>query len=103
MTAYIIQRLLLSIPLLLGITFLTFVIVNAQGSPVADLQRNPRFRPADIERIRDNLGLNDPVAVRYFKWVSNLARGDLGISLTNASPVRARIFGASPNRVSWAG
>ena len=77
MTAYILQRLLLSIPLLLGITFITFVIVNAQGSPVADLQRNPRFRPADIERIRDNLGLNEPVAVRYFKWVSNLARGDL--------------------------
>jgi len=103
MTAYIIQRLLLSIPLLLGITFITFVIVNAQGSPVADLQRNPRFRPADIERIRDNLGLNDPVAVRYFKWVSNLARGDLGISLSNATPVKDRILAVLPNTVILTG
>src|SRR4051794_18766997 len=103
MTAYIIQRLLLSIPLLLGITFITFVIVNAQGSPVADLQRNPRFRPADIERIRENLGLNEPVAVRYFKWVSNLARGDLGISLSNATPVKDRILSVLPNTVILTG
>jgi peptide/nickel transport system permease protein len=103
MTAYIIQRLLLSIPLLLGITFITFVIVNAQGSPVADLQRNPRFRPADIERIRENLGLNEPVAVRYFKWVSNLARGDLGISLSNATPVKDRILAVLPNTVILTG
>ncbi len=103
MTGYIIQRLLLSIPLLLGITFITFVIVNAQGSPVADLQRNPRFRPADIERIRDNLGLNEPVAVRYFKWVSNLARGDLGISLSNATPVKDRILAVLPNTVILTG
>lgn len=103
MTSYIIQRLLLTIPLLLGITFVTFVIVNAQGSPVADLQRNPRFRPADIERIRENLGLNEPVAIRYFKWVSNLARGDLGISLSNATPVRDRILGVLPNTVILTG
>src|SRR3954447_4606706 len=103
MTAYIIQRLLLSIPLLLGITFITFVIVNAQGSPVADLQRNPRFRPADIERIRENLGLNEPVAIRYFKWVSNLARGDLGISLSNATPVKDRILAVLPNTVILTG
>jgi peptide/nickel transport system permease protein len=103
MAAFIIQRLLISIPLLLGITFVTFVIVNAQGNPVADLQRNPRFRPADIERIRENLGLNEPVTLRYFKWVSNLARGDLGISLSNATPVRDRIVAVLPNTVLLAG
>jgi peptide/nickel transport system permease protein len=103
MTAFIIQRLLISIPLLLGITFVTFVIVNAQGNPVADLQRNPRFRPADIERIRENLGLNEPLTVRYFKWVSNLARGDLGISLSNATPVKDRILAVLPNTVLLAG
>jgi peptide/nickel transport system permease protein len=103
MTAFIIQRLLLAIPMLFGITFLTFVIINAQGNPVADLQRNPRFRPADIERIRENLGLNEPVSVRYVKWVSNLARGDLGISLSNATPVRDRIFDVLPNTVLLTG
>src|SRR5215213_5054876 len=80
MPVYILRRLLITIPMLFGITFLTFVIVNAQGNPVADLQRNPRFRPADIERIRQNMGLNEPAPVRYAKWVSNLVRGDFGIS-----------------------
>ncbi len=103
MLAFIVRRLLLAIPMLLGITFLTFVIINAQGNPVADLQRNPRFRPADIERIRDNLGLNEPLTVRYVKWVSNLLRGDLGISLSNATPVRDRILGVLPNTLVLTG
>jgi peptide/nickel transport system permease protein len=103
MLAFIVRRLLLAIPMLLGITFLTFVIINAQGNPVADLQRNPRFRPADIERIRENLGLNEPLTVRYVKWVSNLLRGDLGISLSNATPVRDRILGVLPNTLVLTG
>jgi peptide/nickel transport system permease protein len=103
MTAYIIRRILVTIPMLFGITFVTFVIVNAQGNPVADLQRNPRFRPADIERIRENLGLNEPVTVRYFKWVGNLARGDLGISLSNATPVKDRILAVLPNTIILTG
>jgi peptide/nickel transport system permease protein len=103
MTAYIIRRLLITIPMLFGITFLTFVIINAQGNPVADLQRNPRFRPADIERIRENLGLNEPLTVRYAKWVGNLVRGDLGISLSNATPVKDRILGVLPNTLLLTG
>jgi peptide/nickel transport system permease protein len=103
MTAYVIRRLLITIPMLFGITFLTFVIINAQGNPVADLQRNPRFRPADIERIRENLGLNEPLTVRYAKWVSNLVRGDLGISLSNATPVKDRILGVLPNTLLLTG
>src|ERR671916_218557 len=103
MLAFILRRLLITIPMLFGITFLTFVIVNAQGNPVADLQRNPRFRPADIERIRENMGLNEPVPVRYVKWVSNLVRGDLGISLSNATPVRDRIVAVLPNTVLLTG
>jgi peptide/nickel transport system permease protein len=103
MLAFILRRLLITIPMLFGITFLTFVIVNAQGNPVADLERNPRFRPADIERIRENMGLNEPVPVRYAKWVSNLVRGDLGISLSNATPVRDRIVSVLPNTVLLTG
>jgi peptide/nickel transport system permease protein len=103
MTAFIFRRLLITIPMLLGITFLTFAIVNLQGNPVADLQRNPRFRPADIERIRENMGLNEPVHVRYLKWLGNLARGDLGISLSNATPVKDRIFDVLPNTVLLTG
>jgi len=103
MTAYIVRRLLITVPLLFGITFLTFAIVNAQGSPTARLEANPRFRPADIERIRQNLGLDEPMPVRYGKWVRGLLRGDLGYSLTNATPVRARILAAMPNTLLLTG
>jgi peptide/nickel transport system permease protein len=95
---FIVRRVLQMIPLIIGITFLTFAIVNlVPGSPVANLQFNPRARPADIERIRHNLGLDKPWPVRYFEWLGNVARGDLGISLTNYTPVRDRLLGVLPN------
>ena len=43
------------------------------------------------------MGLNEPMPVRYGKWLSHLARGDFGISLANATPVRDRIWRALPN------
>jgi len=89
--AFIVRRLLQMIPLLFGITLITFVIVNASGSPLAELEFNPRVKPEDIQRIRSNLGLDAPVHERYFIWVKNLLQGDLGYSLINFRPVTERI------------
>lgn len=91
MFAFIVRRLLQMIPLLFGITLITFVIVNASGSPLAELEFNPRVKPEDIQRIRSNLGLDAPVHERYFIWVKNLLQGDLGYSLINFRPVTERI------------
>src|SRR5262245_21573048 len=89
----IISRLLQMVPLLFGITFLTFAIINfVPGSPVSRLEFNPKSRPEDRERIANNLGLNEPVYERYFTWLGNVLQGDLGISLINFTPVRARIL-----------
>ena len=73
-------------PSSIGITLITFVIINAAGSPLQDLEFNPRVRPEDIERIRSNLGLDEPVWKRYFIWVGNVLQGDLGLSLINFRP-----------------
>ncbi len=98
MARFVITRLLQMIPLLIGITFLTFAIVNlVPGSPVSRYEFNPRARPEDIERIKRNLGLDQPWPVRYVQWLGNVARGDLGISLVNYTPVRARILNVLPN------
>jgi peptide/nickel transport system permease protein len=91
MFAYIVRRLLQTIPILFGITLITFVIINSSGSPLASLEFNPRVRPEDIERIRGNLGLDKPVHERYFIWVGNVLQGDLGLSLINFRPVTERI------------
>jgi peptide/nickel transport system permease protein len=98
MIGYIVRRLLQIVPLLLGVTFLTFAIVNLlPGSPVSSLQMNPKARPEDIERIRQNLGLDQPWYERYFSWLSDVLHGDLGLSLTNFTPVTDRILGVLPN------
>jgi len=104
MAALIVRRLLLMIPLLLGVSFLTFAIVNlVPGSPVSSLQFNPRTRPEDIQRIRHNLGLDRPWYERYFVWLSDVVRGDLGLSLTNSTPVRERLLGVLPNTLLLTG
>jgi peptide/nickel transport system permease protein len=91
MFRFIVRRLLQMIPILFGITLITFIIINAAGSPLQKMEFNPRVKPEDIERIRQNLGLDDPVWKRYFIWVSHVLRGDLGLSLINFRPVTERI------------
>ena len=100
MTAFLIRRLVQMVPLLLGITFLTFAIINlVPGSPLTRQQINPRMKAEDIVRIQENLGLNEPWPKRYVIWVGNFAQGDLGISLINNTPVRDRILNVLPNTI----
>lgn len=101
MTRYIVRRLLGLIPLLIGVSFLVFALMNmVPGSPTQAMEFNPSIKPADIERIKENLGLNDPWYQRYFIWLGNALRGDLGISFLNAQSVRDTIATAMPNTLA---
>ncbi len=91
MFRYIVRRLLQMIPILIGITLITFVIINAAGSPLKSMEFSQRVKQEDIDRIRNNLGLDEPVWKRYFIWVGNVLQGDLGLSLINFRPVTERI------------
>ena len=76
MTRYIIRRLLGMIPLLLGISFLVFALLNlVPGSPTDQFEFNPNIKPADLQRIRENLGLDAPWYQRYFIWLGNVLHG----------------------------
>jgi peptide/nickel transport system permease protein len=104
MAGLIIRRLIQMIPLLIGITFLTFAIVNlVPGSPVTAYEFNPRMSQEDVNRIKSNLGLDEPWPKRYFIWLSNVARGDLGISLDNSTSVRNRLLNVLPNTLLLSG
>jgi peptide/nickel transport system permease protein len=104
MTTLIARRLLQMIPLLLGVSFLTFAIVNlVPGSPISNLQFNPKTRPEDIAQIRHNLGLDRPWYERYFVWLFDLLHGNMGLSLTNSTPVRDRLLGVLPNTLLLTG
>lgn len=93
------------IPLIIGITFLTFAIINlVPGSPVANLQfNNPRMRPQDIANIQHNLGLDKPWPERYVVWLKNLMHGNLGVSYVNGTPVTSRILNVLPNTLLLTG
>lgn len=104
MLRFIVRRIAVSIPLLLGISFLIFALINLiPGSPIQGFEDNPRARPEDILRVRENLGLNEPWPTRYFIWLGDAVRGNLGYSLINATPVTARIVAALPNTILLAG
>lgn len=98
MARYAVRRLLVMVPLLLGVSFLTFGLMNLlPGSPISGIKFNPRMRPEDVARIERNLGLDEPWPERYVTWLGGVVRGDLGLSLTNATPVRDRILNVLPN------
>lgn len=98
MIAYIARRLLQMIPLILGVTFLSFAIINLMpGSPVMRLRDNPKIRPEAALMLEKQLGLDQPWPVRYVQWLGDLAHGNLGVSLYNQLPVADRIWAAIPN------
>lgn len=90
MLNYIVRRLLISIPVLIGITVIVFALLQlAPGDPVAGMI-DPTIGNFDADRInleREKLGLNEPLPVQYFFWVSRVMRGDLGYSLITQKPV----------------
>jgi peptide/nickel transport system permease protein len=88
------------IPLILGVTFVTFALVNLiPGSPVPNTRDNPKIRPADVERLEKQLGLDKPWPERYIYWLGDIIRGDFGNSMHNQVPVADRIWAVLPNTI----
>ncbi len=104
MGSFLFRRLLTMIPLLIGISLVTFVLANeVPGSPVANLRMNPSARPADVQRIEEQLGLDQPLLIRYVQWLGHVSHGDLGLSLTTYRPVTNTIFEKLPNTLLLTG
>ena len=92
------------IPLLIGITLITFLLANAvPGSPLSNLAFNPTISQEDIRRMEEQLGLHEPLYIRYFVWVGNVAQGDFGLSLRNQRPVLDTILEKLPNTLLLTG
>ncbi|MDD3726431.1 MAG: ABC transporter permease [Candidatus Ratteibacteria bacterium] len=88
MRKYIFSRLLQFIPLLLGMTFISFVIIQmAPGDYFTQMQMNPEVSPQTIELLRQNFGLDRPVIIQYFYWLKNILHLNLGESFSYHIPV----------------
>src|SRR5438067_1982402 len=97
---YVVRRAVASIPVVFGVTLITFGLLHAtSGAFVPGLELNPNLRPEDIIRIRNSLGLNDPLPVQYWHWISGLLHGDFGRSLVDGSPVLRHISDRLPNTI----
>lgn len=98
MGAYIIRRTVMSIPILLGITILSFVIMKAAPGDPMTLMMDPKISQADREQFIEKYGLNDPQYVQYLKWLGNMVQGDFGTSIVRkGTPVSELIMARSPN------
>jgi peptide/nickel transport system permease protein len=102
MLKYILKRVIISVPVLLGMVLLIFIMLNViPGNPIAVMQKE-KVKPEVVERISENMHLNDPVPVRYFRYVAGLFRGDFGISYRMNRPVSTIIAQAFPNTLRLA-
>ena len=92
MIRFITRRILFSIPLLLGISFLTFLFIQiAPGDFLDNLRLNPQISTQTIQVYQEKFHLDKPLVVQYFIWLKNMLRGDFGYSFSYKAPVTAVI------------
>jgi peptide/nickel transport system permease protein len=89
---YVLKRLLITIPLLLGVSLATFAMVHfIPGDPIDFITLFTELDPETERQIRARYGLDDPVYVQYLDWLADAARGDFGRSITTRQPVTQEI------------
>jgi peptide/nickel transport system permease protein len=88
---YLARRLLLTIPVLLGVATLVFALIHLVPGDPAQSMLGESAAPEDVERLRASLGLNDPLLVQYTSFLGGLLQGDLGRSFRYGTPVTAEI------------
>ncbi len=98
MQQYIVRRLILLFPVVLGVSFLVFAVMHmVPGDTVMlRLAESPTASQRDIEELRQELGLDEPFLVQYLNWLGDLVRGDLGRSLWTNDPVASDIMKRMP-------
>jgi len=102
LTSYIIRRLISMIPVLIGITLITFILINVvPGDPVVNMM-GKRVDAQTIANIRHQLGLDRPLYIQYFDFLFKAAKGDLGRSFYNHQDVMKSILQRFPVTVKLA-
>ncbi len=97
MPKYFLRRLLISIPALLGISLVLFtVLALAPGDPFEELATNPNVPPEVRANLRAQFGLDDPIPVRYLRWVTAMVKGDWGFSFVSRINVSTLIMQRLP-------
>ena len=96
MHRYLVRRLLLTIPVLLGVATLVFALIHFIPGDPAQAMLGEGAAPEDVAQLRARLGLDRPLLVQYGSFLQGLAHGDLGVSLRNDQPVLQQIVERMP-------
>ena len=100
MTTYVLRRLIQALPLLLGITVVSFAILKAiPGGPMAAYEANPNFTDEDLKRLEHALGLDQPLYLQYINWLLAFLTGDWGYSYSSHRAVLTSITERLPATV----
>ncbi|MBM3535383.1 MAG: ABC transporter permease [Alphaproteobacteria bacterium] len=101
---YILRRVLIAIPSLLGISLVLYtVLALAPGDPFGELVTNPNVPPEVRIALREKFGLDDPVWIRYVRWLSAMLQGDWGFSFVSRMDVDDLILQRLPTTVAVIG
>ncbi|KYH34218.1 glutathione transport system permease protein GsiC [Clostridium tepidiprofundi DSM 19306] len=96
MVKYIFKRIIQMIPTLIVISIISFIIMNlAPGDPSRTFIA-PGMNSAQMQKIKESLGLNQPLTVRYMKWIKNILNGNLGYSFITHQPISSEITARLP-------
>lgn len=97
MSQYILRRLMIALPSLLGISLVLFVVLAlAPGDPFSELATNPNVPPEVQAALRAKFGLDDPIYLRYLHWLAAMAQGDWGFSFVSRINVDTLILQRLP-------
>jgi len=96
MLTFIVRRLLLAVPVLLGVVFVVMLTVDLLPGDAVSLMLGEHATPQAVAALRDHLGLDKPLATRYVQYVGRLLTGDLGRSIQQNRPVAAELADAWP-------
>ncbi len=88
MLSYILHRILMLVPVLFGVTLVSFSLLHLVPGDPAEILGGQEATAEDVARIRKEYGLDQPLAIQYLRFVGNAVRGDLGISIQSRHPVR---------------
>lgn len=103
MWKYILKRILMLIPVMMGTILVVFFIMNQSNVDPAKIMLGDAATVENVAKLHKELGLDDPFFVRYFHYLVNLLHGDLGMSYTYKSSVAGQIASRLPNTAVLAG
>jgi len=103
MYSYIIRRILLMIPVLMGVSLLVFAIAKVTPGDPARMMAGPTAKQETIEKLHRQLGLDDPILVQYGRFLWNAMQGDFGVSYRGQNDVLKSILARFPFTMELAG